>query len=327
MKPLKPIVLPAMILLLVFSIMLSPVSSLFIIVTLRTDKTAYHYRELVTVYGNVTNNGNLVTDGLVAIQILDPVNVTKLLRTVPANTTPTETWPVEILSFEPVDAGGDPKTIFNRNGWAYFRTRFRSNEIFINREVLLAITLCDSDETYIHFYWMTTIINPGATHEDLVGLWIDDWVSFGQAMAYASLHSDWPSQGGYPYSPGKNTSFSIVNTDNSPEPPPSVGTASYKMSFRLPPDAKLGTFTVRVSTYSGGDKDTNNRGVFYRQYELLGDIVFDGKIDIFDVVKVSTAYGSQGGEPNWEPEADLDPDGEISIFDVVIVTTNYGTSY
>ncbi len=55
--------------------------------------------------------------------------------------------------------------------------------------------------------------------------------------------------------------------------------------------------------------------------------MYDRKIDIFDVVRVSFAYNSQGGDLLWDPESDLDADGEIDIYDIVIVTSKYGTTY
>lgn len=302
-------------------------ASLPLVVNVRTEKSTYHYRQMVTVYGNVTLEGDLVEDGLVAIQILNPNNVTLALRTVPANTTPSENWTVEITSFTSTDAGGNPKTQFNRNSFAYFKTRIKNNDLFLEKTVLLTITLCDIDSTPIKFHWLISAINPGATHEELVGLWIEDWVSFGNATAYASICTDWPKDEGYPYAPEKNTVFSIVTTQNQPSQTPINGYASYQAAFRLPPQAPLGTYTIRVSAYYRGYKDAYNIGLFYRQYELLGDIVYDRKIDIFDVVKASIAYGSQGGEPKWDPEADLDPNGSIDIFDVVIVTSKYGTTY
>jgi hypothetical protein len=298
-----------------------------LVINVRTNQTVYHYRQLVTVFGNLTLDDNLVASGLVAIQVLNPSNTTKLLRTVPANITPSNNWMVEITSFAAVDAGGNPMTVYNRNGWAYFETQIRNNNPFLDKDVLLAITLCDSDATYFHFHWMITTINSGATHEELVGIWIEDWVSFGNATAYASIYNDWPKDGGYPYAPEKNVTFGIVTTDSSPIPQPSIGYTSYKASFRLPPEAKLGTYTIKVSAYSGGIQGSYNIGLFYRQYELLGDIIYNRKIDIFDVVKASIAYGSQGGEPEWDPEADLDPNGSINIFDVVTVTSQYGTTY
>ena len=57
---------------------------------------------------------------------------------------------------------------------------------------------------------------------------------------------------------------------------------------------------------------------------LPGDLNKDGIVDIFDVVTVSIAFGSEPGDPNWNSEADLNDDGVVDIFDVVTVTTNFG---
>jgi len=57
---------------------------------------------------------------------------------------------------------------------------------------------------------------------------------------------------------------------------------------------------------------------------LPGDVNHDGTVDIFDVVALTSIYGSQIGSPKWKPKLDLIRDGKINIFDVVIVTSNYG---
>jgi PKD repeat protein len=60
---------------------------------------------------------------------------------------------------------------------------------------------------------------------------------------------------------------------------------------------------------------------------LLGDASFDRKIDILDLVIVTSIYGSTSNSPNWNIMADLAPDGKIDILDVVKVTSIYGTTY
>ena len=69
----------------------------------------------------------------------------------------------------------------------------------------------------------------------------------------------------------------------------------------------------------------------------LGEVDFvkkgDGccKIDIFDVVRSVSAYGSQGisvPDSNWFPGADLAyPGGQIDIFDIVTIVSNYGREW
>ncbi len=61
---------------------------------------------------------------------------------------------------------------------------------------------------------------------------------------------------------------------------------------------------------------------------FLGDIDYDMDVDIFDVIKFASAYGSTPSSPNWIPDCDVaDPYGIIDIFDIVTVARNYGEEY
>jgi thermitase len=57
---------------------------------------------------------------------------------------------------------------------------------------------------------------------------------------------------------------------------------------------------------------------------LLGDLNNDGAVNIFDLVIVTSVYGSKIDKPNWNPQADIVPDNAVNIFDIVKVTSNYG---
>lgn len=62
----------------------------------------------------------------------------------------------------------------------------------------------------------------------------------------------------------------------------------------------------------------------YTFVPLRGDINGDGKVDILDIVLITLVFGSEQGDPNWDPRADLKVDNVIDIFDVVLAATNYG---
>jgi len=57
---------------------------------------------------------------------------------------------------------------------------------------------------------------------------------------------------------------------------------------------------------------------------LPGDANLNGRIEILDVVLVTTRYGSKKGDSNYDPNVDWNGDGKIDILDVVIVTSRYG---
>ena len=57
---------------------------------------------------------------------------------------------------------------------------------------------------------------------------------------------------------------------------------------------------------------------------LIGDVNYDGTVDIFDVVLASTAFGSKPENPYWNPSADLNNDNIVDVFDVVLLSQNFG---
>lgn len=62
---------------------------------------------------------------------------------------------------------------------------------------------------------------------------------------------------------------------------------------------------------------------------LEGDVNGDCIVNIFDLALVGLAYGSQPGDFNWNPDADIYPpggDGKIDIFDLATVGLNYGNT-
>jgi len=300
----------------------------------------------VNIYGNVTFEGELVEEGLVGLQLQDPNNRTVALRTVPANRTPSQSWSIEITSVLPTDYEGNPQNSFVKGNDGWFKISLKNNDPFGSKNILLVITLCDFDSTPFRIHWVEKILAGGETLTEMVRLSISaydggDWVSTGNATVYANVFTDWPVNGGYPYSPEKSAVFTITSTSGA------ISTStisasqamednyhSYEVSIRLPPQAPLGIYTITASAYYQGFNDAFNTVVFSREYEMLGDILYNRKIDIYDIVVAATAYGTQGGSTLWNPEADLtsknkpeEADGKVDLYDVVYVTGKYGTTY
>ncbi|UCE29502.1 MAG: hypothetical protein JSV85_01900 [Candidatus Bathyarchaeota archaeon] len=60
---------------------------------------------------------------------------------------------------------------------------------------------------------------------------------------------------------------------------------------------------------------------------IPGDVDGDHDVDIFDIVAIQSAYGAHYGDPNYDPNYDINGNGDVDIYDVVIAAGNYGQSW
>ena len=74
------------------------------------------------------------------------------------------------------------------------------------------------------------------------------------------------------------------------------------------------------------DQYTKQLYLDLQHYQLIGDLNYDGIVDIFDVVSITTAFGSEPADPSWDPLADLNNNDVIDIFDVVLLAQNFGAT-
>ena len=59
---------------------------------------------------------------------------------------------------------------------------------------------------------------------------------------------------------------------------------------------------------------------------IVGDVNDDGVVDIDDVMQTANHWRATAGEPDYDPNYDLDTDGDIDIVDIMIVVANWGSS-
>jgi hypothetical protein len=91
-----------------------------------------------------------------------------------------------------------------------------------------------------------------------------------------------------------------------------------------------GTYVVTAEAPLVGDVDPNDNtyppvgSIISITETIEGDVNGDFIVDIYDVVKVATAFGSKPGNPNWDPNVDVIIDNVIDIYDVVIVAQSFG---
>jgi subtilisin family serine protease len=60
---------------------------------------------------------------------------------------------------------------------------------------------------------------------------------------------------------------------------------------------------------------------------IPGDINGDFKVDLTDLQILAAAYGSKPGDPNWNPNADIDNTGTVSLLDLLTLSQHYGQHY
>ncbi len=58
--------------------------------------------------------------------------------------------------------------------------------------------------------------------------------------------------------------------------------------------------------------------------DCVGDVDGDGDTDLTDLGILLAAWGSEPGDPNWDPRADLDPTGRINAADLGILLGDWG---
>jgi len=62
----------------------------------------------------------------------------------------------------------------------------------------------------------------------------------------------------------------------------------------------------------------------HEAFHKMGDVNRDGVIDGQDLNLLKASYGSKSGDPNWNPDCDLDGDGKVGLPDLTMASKNYG---
>jgi hypothetical protein len=89
-----------------------------------------------------------------------------------------------------------------------------------------------------------------------------------------------------------------------------------------------GNYTI--SAYVGqvqGETDVDDNSLTAQgvvRVVMPGDADVDRDVDIYDVVMITSIYGSKKGDANYDSNVDWYDDGVINIYDVVVATSNYG---
>jgi hypothetical protein len=89
-----------------------------------------------------------------------------------------------------------------------------------------------------------------------------------------------------------------------------------------------GNYTISANaTIVSGETDTADNSYIDGtvRVNMVGDVAPEyGIVDIVDIVYVAIHFGAEKGQPEYEPNADINGDGIIDIVDIVIVAIHFG---
>ena len=294
-------------------------------ITVTTDKQAYCPGEAVLIYGNLTFNATLVTDGLVGLQVQNPENKLLIIRTLTAGTNPPITPYVRVSRVISCDSSGDPKESFRRGTLAYFKLTVRNYDIE-PREALMTVNTYDPNDIPFGSASIKTTLSAQTTSIFIISIPIPADATTGNATAYANAYTEWPQLEGTPYCTEVSTTFQITNgassqsttvtPKNQAETTPQVN-GNYNTTLQLPPQATTGNYTIYATSDYQSEKVFNKTTL---KVNPLGDFDGDGDVDSDDVLTFLCAWIDYWFNPPLDPEyevCDFDEDGAIDPDDVL----------
>jgi len=106
-----------------------------------------------------------------------------------------------------------------------------------------------------------------------------------------------------------------------------IGTTALALTWNTTTFTK-DNYTIHAYAYPvPGETDTGDNSFTYGDVIIVtvpGDTDGNRDVNIYDIVRLTWAYGCKRGEPRFNPNCDIDGSNEINIYDVVIATSRYG---
>jgi len=300
-------------------------------IALETGKSLYSIGEAVKVAGNLTLDGTLIPDGLVALEAKSP-DETILYRTLNTGTNPPDIRGVHVLNVTLCDALGNPLGNAYQDGVTlYYLSIYFNNTQAIPMRALVTFTIFDGNGYPI----LTGTYSDGPVYfePNWTYNWRPPWIvpmeaELGVAQVYANAYTNYPEAMGTPHCPEKSSTFSIgvrgaTGFSSKAGEAPLIITGNFNITFRIKKfGGKIGTYTIYASAF----KIVNVTGFIAFdtatfQVNVQGDLNHDNWVDIFDIVIIGSAFGST---PPTDPRADANGDGTVDIFDLTTVAIHFG---
>jgi PKD repeat protein len=218
----------------------------------------YKVGDSAKITGNVTNNGQPIYDALVSVQVNSPYNTPYILRTVQTGQIQNQNWQVNITELYASDAQGNLKDNFTRKETAYIKIKWKNYgstpafavpALYVQYSIGAPCKACFPIGETPHEI-------PPQTEETLIAAFeIPSTAPYGNTTIYASIYTNTPKEGGYPYCPEKKATFMIITPN--PTPPPETQTPpNFNIEFSLSM-ASPGAYNLYAATSYQGSPVSN----------------------------------------------------------------------
>jgi len=72
------------------------------------------------------------------------------------------------------------------------------------------------------------------------------------------------------------------------------------------------------------DSETGLSVTYQKLSDILGDVDYNGIVNILDILVIAVAFGTEPGDSKWDPQADVDGNEIINILDILRAAVNFG---
>lgn len=222
-----------------------------LVITAKTDKNSYLLRQKVVIEGNITMDGTPITNVLIIMQILNPLNQSLAYRTITHGSV-SQDLPIQIINVYITDLHGNQLNTV-KIGSAVKVCVTVHNPQLTSRSIYVTITVFDANFTPIQAEYLATTIQQKQTITTKFTVYIPKWSTSGRALICANVYSKEPKEGGLALSQEKTVYFCISKTQQGlleyPDlPPPQSQTTPgfYKTYIRISPEPKAGEYELYV---------------------------------------------------------------------------------
>jgi hypothetical protein len=99
-----------------------------------------------------------------------------------------------------------------------------------------------------------------------------------------------------------------------------------------PASWSMGTysFTITINTYANGTLLYSTVLSITFKITVVGDVNGDGVVNMMDIGMAGAAFGTEPGDPRWNPNADVNsiihlwPDNRVNMLDIALIAHNFG---